>query len=481
MDPSVPLSVLPLLAALGLVTMAAALVDYVLNPRLAAWVPLAEGTFAAIVLLQSSGDTALLVYLAVPPTIAGLRGGVVPAVSAASAIIATLGATLAASSSTLEPGRLRESISWVVLGLGVGVLASWQSRATRDLVARQAPYAAAHQLMARLHQLASSGSLGLDSGTLAFHLEEAMKRATGAARAAVFVLEPDGQLRTLSAAMDTDDLAREATRPEEERTPGAAVVPLRGAHQVLGYCVLAGFPRWNPEISSEAHVLADDFAVRLDTAVLFDEIRLIAADEERNRIARDMHDGVAQEIVALGYVVDEIESVSSEPETLQLAANLRNEITRVVTELRYSIFDLRQDLAERDLTTALTDYVQELSRETDLRVHLVLDNKVARLPARAQSELMRIAQEAIGNVRRHARATHLWVSLLADDGDVRLEVADDGIGNATPRDRHWGLTTMQERARGIGAELCIEPRPGGGTIVRLVTPRPLSTLRESVS
>jgi signal transduction histidine kinase len=470
-----------MLVVLAMVAGVSSVLDWMTRNRLNHWYSVAEAIAVTTLCVASSAVPPFGAYLAVPAAVAGVRHGLVTTLN-----VTLLSALTGAAALAVEPGvdatsRALSGAPWLTIGLGVGLLASWQSRETRELAARQAPYAAAHQLMARLHQLASSGSLGLDSGTLSFHLEEAMKRATGAARAAVFVLEPDGQLRTLSAATDTDDLAREAMRPEEERSPGAAVVPLRGAHQTLGYCVLAGFPRWSPEISSEAHDLADDFAVRLDTAVLFDEIRLIAADEERNRIARDMHDGVAQEIVALGYVVDEIESTSSEPGTVQLAANLRSEITRVVTELRSSIFDLRQDMTERDLTTALTDYVQELSRDTDLRVHLVLDNKVARLPARAQSELMRIAQEAIGNVRRHARATHLWVSLLADDGDVRLEVADDGVGNAAPRDRHWGLTTMQERARGIGAELCIEPRPGGGTIVRLVTPPPLATLRESAS
>jgi signal transduction histidine kinase len=251
------------------------------------------------------------------------------------------------------------------------------------------------------------------------------------------------------------------------------VVPLRGAHQLLGYAVLVGVPRWTREHNSAAMDLADDFAVRLDTAVLFDEIRHLSAAEERNRIARDMHDGVAQEVVALGYVVDEIESVSSEPETRRLAAELRDEITRVVTELRYSIFDLRHHRAGRDLTTALTDYVQELSRDTDLRVHLVLDSSAIDLPARTQDEVMRIAQEAMSNVRRHARASNLWVTLVSDGTDFRLEIVDDGVGDAAPRERHWGLQTMQERAEGIGAELDIEPRFGGGTVVRLhATPSP---------
>ena len=87
--------------------------------------------------------------------------------------------------------------------------------------------------------------------------------------------------------------------------------------------------------------MADEFAVRLDTAVLFDEVRTLATSEERNRIAREMHDGVAQEIVGLGYIVDEIESISDHDQTRELASVLRSEITRLVSEIRFSIFDLR--------------------------------------------------------------------------------------------------------------------------------------------
>jgi signal transduction histidine kinase len=468
-----------MLVVLATAAAVSSLLEWVSRNRLSHWHSVGEAVAVTTLLVATNAVPPLGAYLAVPAAVAGVRHGLVTTLNVTLLSSLTAAATLAVDPSTDAAHQAAAGGPWLAIGLGVGLLASWQSRDTRDLAARQAPYAAAHQLMARLHHMTSSGSLGLDSTSLASDLEAALRRATGAARAAVFALESDGHLRPLGATGDNDDLAREILVPESERTPGAAVIPLRGAHQVLGHCVLAGFPGLTPENESEAHELADDFAVRLDTAVLFDEIRHLAAAEERNRIARDMHDGVAQEIVALGYVVDEIESLTSEPDTRRLAATLRDEITRVVTELRYSIFDLRHHVTERDLTAALTDYVKELSRDSDLRVQLVLDNRASLLPSRAQGELMRIAQEAIGNVRRHARATHLWVSLVADGSKVRLEVEDDGIGHAAPRDRHWGLQTMQERAHGIGAELSIEPRPGGGTVVRLLAPPPLPTLRES--
>ena len=70
-----------------------------------------------------------------------------------------------------------------------------------------------------------------------------------------------------------------------------------------------------------------------------------------------------------------------------------------------------------------------------------------------------MAQEAIGNVRKHARADNLWVTLESDGTALSLEVEDDGVGNAGPREHHWGLQTMRERAEGVGAQLDITPRP----------------------
>ena len=249
--------------------------------------------------------------------------------------------------------------------------------------------------------------------------------------------------------------------------PDVAELPLHSADKIRGNVLLIRSSGWTDEEREAAQEVADEFVLRLDTAVLFDDVRLIATAEERNRLAREMHDGVAQEVVALGFIVDEIEDLSNEPETRALAASLRDEISRVVTELRFSIFDLRHHVAEHRLSGALAEYVREVSHGTELRVHLLLDESGPPLPSWTESELLRVAQEAIGNVRKHAHATNLWVTLASDSGGITLKVEDDGIGNATPRERHWGLQTMTERAERIGANLTVSPRPDGGTVVLL--------------
>jgi len=460
----------PLVIVLGMVAAVSSLLEWLNRNRLSHWHSVAEAVAVTVVVVGTATDTGLVAYLAVPPAVAGVRHGLVTTLNVTLLSVMTTASTLA-----LEPdGNVVERVAmcapWLAIGLGVGLLASWQSRATRDLAARQAPHAAAHTLMARIHQLASSGTLGLDTASLATELDGAMRRATGGARSTVFVVDPDKTLRPLNPGPDVERLAREIDLPESERTPGAAVVPLRGVRQVLGYCVVVGVPRWTEELDARAREVADDFAVRLDTAVLFDDVRALATSEERNRIAREMHDGVAQEIVALGYVVDEIESVSDQEQTRELASALRAEITRLVSEIRFSIFDLRHEVTDGRVSSSLADYARAVGTASGLRVHLSLAESGPPLSPRTATEVLRVAQEAIGNVRKHANAENLWLTFESDGTTLRLEVADDGVGNAGPREHHWGLQTMRERAEGVGARLEICPRRDGGTVVSLRSP-----------
>ncbi|WP_236665945.1 sensor histidine kinase [Nocardioides baculatus] len=459
-----------MLVVLSIVAVVASLLEWMTRNRPTHWYAVGEAVAVAMLLVATRTTSELSAYLAVAPIAAGVRHGVVTTLNVTLVSGLTAAASIAVDPEDDALSRMGEALPWLAIGLGVGLLASWQSRSTRDEAARQAPYAAAHQLMARIHHLASAGNVGLNSTSLAMDLDTAMRQATGGARSTIFVAEPDNTLRPLNGGEDVDRMAREIEIPASDRTPGAAVIPLRGVQQVLGYCVVVGVPRWTPELEESARNVADEFAVRLDTAVLFDEVRMLATSEERNRIAREMHDGVAQEIVGLGYIVDEIESISDHEQTRVLASSLRAEITRLVSEIRFSIFDLRQEVSDGRLASSLADYAREVGDATGLRVHLSLAESGPPLPSRTATEVLRVAQEAIGNVRKHSRADNMWVVLDSDGKRLNLEVRDDGIGNAEPREHHWGLQTMRERARTVGADLDITTRPDGGTVVSLRSP-----------
>lgn len=470
----------PLLIVLILLSTATSLLEWMTRNRPTHWHTVAEAVAATTLVVATGSLSELGSYLAVPTIVAGVRHGLVTTLNVFLISGLTLVATLAADSANDHLVRLGQTGPWLAIGLGVGILASWQSRSTRHMAARQAPYATAHQLMERIHRLASSGNLGLDSMTLADDLELAMRTATTCARVTVFVVEPDATLRALRGGDDdVTRLAAEISLPEHERTPGAAVVPLRGVQQTLGYCVLVGVPRWTSELDERALQVADEFAVRLDTAVLFDDVRSLATSEERNRIAREMHDGVAQEIVGLGYIVDEIESISPHGQTRELVTQLRAEITRLVSEIRFSIFDLRHEVTDGRLSASLADYARAVSHASGLRIHLSLSESGPPLPPRTATEVLRIAQEAIGNVRKHAQAGNLWVTLDSNGSRLELTVEDDGIGRAEPRDHHWGLLTMRERAAGMGAGLEVTPRRGGGTVVSLRSPTTVTSEGET--
>lgn len=460
----------PLLVALIVIAAVSSALEWNAPAHSRPWIPVGEAFLVAVLLASGPLQPSLLLYLAVPPIVAGVRHGWVTTVNAGFATAVTTLLTLAVMP---DAGAMNEPIfeaaPWIFIGMGVGLLASWQTRSMRDVEARQAPFAAANQLVSQLHTLASRGTVGLDSAQQAAELETALRAATGATRSAVFIHGRRSEPELLSSHVVDEQTPPAPDEVDVGSDPALLTVWLLRGDQRLGSAVLVRDAGWTEELRARARTVADEFALRLDTAVLFDDVRLMATAEERNRIAREMHDGVAQEIVALGYIVDEIESVSDQSETQELAASLRREISRVVTDLRFSIFDLRHQVADHRLSGALAEYVREVSHGTDLRVHLLLDESGPALSSRTETELLRVAQEAIGNARRHAHARNLWVTLVSDGSCVRLEIEDDGVGNAFPKDRHWGLQTMKERAATIGADLDISPRDGGGTIVRLQT------------
>jgi signal transduction histidine kinase len=456
---------------LGLVATLATVVEGMGAERLVRWVPMAEGLMVGVaVAAEPSYDEAILLYLAVPPFVAGIRFGWL---SACNTFLVSTAAVLivgAVSSSSLPLEVMQSAVFWLLTGLGIGVLAGVQTRSIRDLEQRQAPYVATHQLMSQLHDLTSRGELGLDSVKLSTELVGRLREGTGAGDVAVYGHAWGQPLVKLAGHGDPTSLASHALGANHEHQRDVLVIGLRGAGHQLGSVVLRNSDGWTGRSRDVAQEVADEFALRLDTAVLFDEVRRLATAEERKRIAREMHDGVAQELVALGYIVDEIASVSHETDTVALAHGLRHEISRVVAEIRYSILDLRHHVTDHRLSGALADYVHQVTQDMDLRVNLVLDESGPALPPRTESELLRVAQEAIGNVRKHARADNLWVTLVSDGATLLLEVEDDGVGNARPKERHWGLQSMAERAAGIDASLEVTPRAGGGTVVRLSSP-----------
>ncbi len=204
-----------------------------------------------------------------------------------------------------------------------------------------------------------------------------------------------------------------------------------------------------------------------------------ALEEERKRVARELHDDTAQSLVALVRNLDALLlDVEDRPdprrrleETRSLAeATLRN-VRRFSRDLRPSLLD---DLG---LVPALEWLTDDLMQQHHLDACLDVRGEIRRLEPEVELSLFRIVQEALSNVRRHARARHVVVHLVFQEGQVDLEVTDDGVG-FVPADRPadlasargLGLRGMRERAELIGAQFTLTSTPGGGTRVHLTAP-----------
>ncbi|HEX7086053.1 MAG TPA: two-component regulator propeller domain-containing protein [Vicinamibacterales bacterium] len=202
--------------------------------------------------------------------------------------------------------------------------------------------------------------------------------------------------------------------------------------------------------------------------------------EERVRIARDLHDTLAQDLVGIGTQLAGVASaMSSAPErAAQQLALARRMTQHSLTEARRAIMDLRTSALDgRGLPAALDHVIREMAAASGVEVVLSADPAADPDDERRQQQLLRIAQEAVANALKHARPTRIDVMLAARNGHTVLRVSDNGAG-FSPADAfavshgHFGLLGMRERARAVGGELVIQSAPGAGTTVEARVPRP---------
>ena len=211
-------------------------------------------------------------------------------------------------------------------------------------------------------------------------------------------------------------------------------------------------------------------ALAIDNARWFGRLRTVGADEERTRIARDLHDRIGQSLAYLAFELDRIvKTGASGGDTTASLDNLRTDVRGVIGEVRDTLYDLRTDVTEsQSLSTTLEAFLERVKSRSGLVGHLRAQ-ETGRLPILQERELWRIAQEAVTNVERHARATQVTISWRCDGRDARLEVADDGIGfpvGKAGRLDSYGLMGMRERASSINATLDVDSEPGRGTRIR---------------
>jgi len=247
--------------------------------------------------------------------------------------------------------------------------------------------------------------------------------------------------------------------------------PLRARDQLVG--VLALEHGTEGQLGTrEARLiegLLEPAALAIDNARWFARLRTVGAAEERTRIARELHDRIGQSLAYVAFELDRILKRAEGQVVHDDLQRLRADVRSVVGEVRETLYDMRTDVTEsRGLVDALDGFLGRVRGRAGIETSFRHD-ETARLPVPQEREMWRIAQEAISNVERHARASHLSVQWRCDGSTALLVVADDGqgfpIGRAGRIDS-YGMLGMRERADAIGAVLEFESEQGRGTTVR---------------
>ncbi|HQR79442.1 MAG TPA: histidine kinase, partial [Actinomycetota bacterium] len=331
-------------------------------------------------------------------------------------------------------------VTLVVAGLlGIALWTVQQRRRSGE------EYRSAHRLLSRLQLVSRQLPAGLDEVALAQQTLEQLNQAIPAERSVLFVYQ-DAQLVPYA--------VRGADRSPFPRLEPGSVASVRKGKPLVGKGVVSGGPQQEALIPltlgarlvgvaalqnsiqpfessdmKQALAGAQEAALRIDSGRLFADVRTAATTEERRRLAREIHDGIAQELASVGYALDGLVADLQGTQTQVAADEIRAEVRRIITELRLSIFDLRADVQPGvGLGSALTSYVQQAGTAAGLTVHLVMDEAHDRLALAQETELLRIAQEAVTNVRRHANAENVWVTCRVDPPYAYLRIADDGTG-----------------------------------------------------
>jgi two-component system, NarL family, sensor kinase len=258
-----------------------------------------------------------------------------------------------------------------------------------------------------------------------------------------------------------------------------ASIPLYAGDKKLGVMNVAS-PQWrglSPEDLQLLSTIGDLLAIAVERARLYDRSARLGAVEERNRLAREIHDTLAQGLTATGLQLESAEALLDDASGAQRA---REPLSRALSltrsnldEARRSVLDLRAaPLEGRSLPEALKTLVDRWEAETGVGTRFKAINGGHPLPPRVEVALYRICQEALTNVARHAGASRVTVRLVATPDQVRLVVQDDGRGfdASHVRDDRHGLVGMRERADTIGGSLEVEGTTNGGTRIEITVP-----------
>jgi signal transduction histidine kinase len=462
----------------------------------------AEASLVVVVVATTGAWSSPFAFVLITPVvIAAMAGGFVPGLAVAATAIVAVGVADVLGEHT----DARTSVQWAAEILLAAVAAGYarhilgEQELERSMaMSRIDQLADANDLLHSLHRVTQALPASLD-------LDEALDSAMGQLRslfdadaAAILVLdETDGAWLAarregvrLPARLSTDELPRPLKRALALRTlvyepnlladggPGLAprltsglyaVLPARGS--IIGLVAVehADADHYDQRDTELLGGFVEPVALAIDNARWFGRLRTVGAEEERSRIARDLHDRIGQSLAYLAFELDRIVKAGERGgEVSSALERLRDDVRSVIREVRDTLYDLRTDVSEGQGFLATLELFAGRVRDRAGFELTIRAEEHGRLPLPRERELFRIAQEAIVNVERHAAASHVTVTWSCTGEEATLEVADDGVGFPVGRAGRldsYGLLGMRERAASIGATLVVESEPGKGTKV----------------
>ena len=213
-----------------------------------------------------------------------------------------------------------------------------------------------------------------------------------------------------------------------------------------------------------------EVAAHREVVVLQSDLKELAVVEERNRLAREIHDGLGASLSSLIIQSEYLMNLAKNDEGLKAEiTELKASAEEAIEELRRNLRMMREDF---DLATGLEDYVKTFCERTQLEVSFEKFGHAQKLSPEAQLSLFRVLQECLNNAAKHAAAKKVTVKLQLSDITVMLSIKDDGKGFDTkqPKAGHYGLVNMRERAMKVQGEVIIDSTPGAGTQVTFSVP-----------
>jgi two-component system, NarL family, sensor histidine kinase DevS len=370
-----------------------------------------------------------------------------------------------------EEARDRAQRLEAIRAITTAILAGTGTEELLALVVRHARELAGADL-ATLARPAGSGRLTVEAadGLLAEQLRGTMFAAEGSVTGEV--------IRTGKAVVLADASADErVVQPIVRAGVGPAVfIPLAVRGTILGTLTVAN-AKGGPLLREAAIPLVETFAEQAVVAIeygrLQGELRRLALLEDRERIAKELHDGAIQALFAVGMSLQGSAALAAGGELRGRLQDAVEEVDRVIRDLRNYIFGLRPGiLADRQLDQALQRLCEEFQERTGVVAVAEVDPQVAAELASQAGDVVQLAREALSNVSRHAGAATCRVSLYRAEAGLVLEVDDDGQGfdPAAATGAGQGLRNLRERAEHLGGRAEIHSTPGQGTSVRVTIP-----------